>query len=318
MQAISYSTPQTEPVGSSPVWLRFALICTLLLLAAIWLEPLMGPLNRATASLAGKLLVTAGFSAAVLGDSITVGTFPVKIITECTSLYPMLLFTSFVLAHPASWRRKVMGIVVAAVIITGANLARIAIMTVIGATRPKMFEILHVYLGQVVMLLLVVGCCLLWLYWDVKLPETFEFLFTAFCWSTILYTPWVYIHHAYLFAVDYMVKILFLIVRPGADLHFHDPKGINNHTFAIPFLVALIISTGSVDIRTKIKYGLVGLLILFAGHSLMRMTTVLWWAFEVHEIGPIFMTVYLISQFLLPVLIWRHLCTKSSQGTCAP
>jgi exosortase/archaeosortase family protein len=277
----------------------------------------MGPLQRATASLACELLVTAGYDAVVHGNSITVGTFPVVIIAECTSLYPLLLFISFVLAHPSSWRRKVTGIIVAAVILTGANLARIAVVTVIGATRPKMFEILHVYLGQVVMLLLVVGCCLLWLHWGVNLPKTFEFLFTAFCWSTILYTPWVIIHHAYLSAVDYMAKLVFLIVKPDADLQFHDPMGINNYTFAIPFLVALIISTGSVDIRTKIKYGFIGLIILFAGHTLMRMTTVMWLAFGVPEIGPMFLMVYLICQFLVPVLIWRHLSTKSSKEMCA-
>ena len=291
---------------------RFALLCALLLLAAVWLEPYMGPLNRATANLTGDLLVGAGFSTVVRGDLITVGTFPVQIVTECTSLYALLLFASFALSYPASWRRRATGIFVAASFLTAANLFRIAIVTAVGAVRPSLFEVLHVYFGQVVMLLLVLGCCMTWLRWDDKTSETRCFIFHALCWSTILYTPWVIIHHGYLSVVDTVVKGIFSITDPGLELHLSNPVKIYNHTVAVPLLAALIISTYSVAIRTKIGYGIIGLLILFSWHSLFRMTHVLLSAYGVVEIFPFHQFIYLISQFLLPFLIWRHLSLRSA------
>lgn len=156
----------------SPVWLRFALPCTLLFLAAVWLEPFMGPLNRATAVLSGKTLALFGFMPQVRDDLITLDGFTVKIVSECTALYATLLLAAFILATPATWRERLAGIAAGSAAIGVVNLLRIAAVTIIGRFDPVRFEIIHVYLGQIAMMVLVLYCCLTWVRWSSGKKET--------------------------------------------------------------------------------------------------------------------------------------------------
>jgi exosortase H (IPTLxxWG-CTERM-specific) len=139
-----------EAVGSDsgPNLVRFVLASSMLFALAVslpgsWSEPL----NRVTASLSCACIALFGGHAQVAGDLISLDGFRVRIITECTSLYSVLLFAAFLLAVPAALNQRLAGLAAGATLLTCANTLRIAAVTVVGARRPALFEILHVYLG---------------------------------------------------------------------------------------------------------------------------------------------------------------------------
>src|SRR5450631_2271107 len=85
---ISEQSVQPLPAHHSPAWLRFALLCTLFMLTTLWLEHYLAPLCRVTASQVGALLGFVGLAPHVQGDLIAVTGFTVRIVAECTPLYP--------------------------------------------------------------------------------------------------------------------------------------------------------------------------------------------------------------------------------------
>lgn len=305
MQSLTDTTDVDEsPEPGGQATRRFALICTLFLLTAVWLEPHLEPLNRATAIMSAKILAAAGFAPSVAGDLITVGTFPVRIVTECTSLYATLLFVAFILVWPATWTERLTGIVAGGGVIGVVNLLRIAVVTVIGTRDPVRFEIIHVYLGQVTMLLLVIGCCLAWRHWCSGERGALAFMFRAVCWGTILFLPWLMVHKVYLALVDALVRLVFSLLFPQHAVTTPLPLAIYNHPFSVPLLLALLLASSGISRRRAIVGGVAGVLLLTAGYGLFRVTHVIWTAFDVPEILPIHQLVYLAGQFLLPVLLW--------------
>lgn len=283
---------------------RFALFCTLFLLTAVWLEPQLGPLNRATALLSAKTLTWFGYAPLLNGDLITLSGFAVRIVSECTSLYATLLLAAFILAWPATWCQRLAGIVAGGVVIEVVNLLRIALVTVIGTRDPVRFEIIHVYLGQVVMLLLVVGCCQAWRGWITRELGGGAFLFRAVCWATILFLPWLMVHKIYLAGLDALVRWCFALLYPQYLLTTPQPLLIYNHVFSQPVFIALLIATAGISRRRRIIGGVAGILVLALGHALFRTTHVILTAYGVTAIEQLHQAVYLIGQFVLPLLLW--------------
>ena len=160
--------PTSPPVPAVPhptrTILGFGLLCTVLIVLSAWLpERVHQPLNAATAALTAMLLDFCGAAPVLQGAHLSLGGCQVVIVPECTGLYPTLLFCSFVAACPASLRTKASGMALGAAALNAANIARIAAVIALGSRWPALFEIAHVYLAQIMMVLLVFLACLLWL-----------------------------------------------------------------------------------------------------------------------------------------------------------
>lgn len=142
------------------------------MLAALWLEPYLTPLCRATAAQVGALLSLAGFAPLVQGAQIALIGFAVRIVTECTPLYACLLYGAFVLAQPSSPGRTLVGLFMGVLAITAVNLLRISFVTAAGPLVSRfVFDVLHIYLGQVAMLMLVLAAAQFWLRWSAAGPH---------------------------------------------------------------------------------------------------------------------------------------------------
>jgi exosortase/archaeosortase family protein len=302
---ISEPPKQISPADSSPVWFRFSLLCTLLLLAALWLEPQMAPICRATAFQVGALLGLAGFNPHVQGDLVALSGFTIRIVTECTSLYACLLYVAFVMAQPSSWGRTLAGLLMGAMVITAVNLLRIAFVTAAGPVVSSLeFDILHVYLGQVAMLMLVVAAALVWLRWSAAGPAPYPFLLRAGFIATALFFPWVVVNRAYVALLDNLVAALFSLLIPGSQLLIPRPLAIYNHTFAVPLFLALILASRNIWTVNRFAATVGGVYIIAGCHAMFRVSHVVWTALDVPEIVPLHQCIYLLSQFLLPFLLW--------------
>lgn len=121
------------------------------------------PAVTGTAWLGAKLLRAFGAEAVLEGFDIQLEKFSVTIIYECTGIYSSLIFLSCVLAYPTALRRKAAGIAWGIPTIVAINVVRVAGLAAVGNRFPKYFDLLHGYLWQVTIILVVVALWVLWL-----------------------------------------------------------------------------------------------------------------------------------------------------------
>jgi exosortase H (IPTLxxWG-CTERM-specific) len=124
------------------------------------------PLMRAVAWTSHRLLRLLGTEVR-LRDRYLVSSdgISLEIVSGCTGIFVFLLFLAVVLAFPARWRERLRGVAVAAVLISVLNHVRIVTLFYIGRTFPELFEELHVYVWQGI---LVLAVALYWYLWATR------------------------------------------------------------------------------------------------------------------------------------------------------
>ena len=121
-----------------------------------------------TADWMGALLNALGTPVRVDGPIVASDRFAVNIVAECTAVGPLVLFMGAVLAYPASFRAKTIGVALGLVVLTGVNLVRLVTLFWIGAAFPQYLGTAHLLVWQSVMILLAL---VLWLFWIERLAR---------------------------------------------------------------------------------------------------------------------------------------------------
>jgi exosortase/archaeosortase family protein len=122
----------------------------------------LGPLQRATASL-GALLARLMLSKAVAtGDNIVVQSLTLNVNHECTGIFVFVLFASFVLAYPTSWRARATGLLAGLPLLFGINVLRLATLARIVEVYPDAFFYFHEYVWQGFFMVIVLVGAIAW------------------------------------------------------------------------------------------------------------------------------------------------------------
>ncbi len=103
-----------------------------------------------------------GEHARVAGQVLTSSRFSVTIFNGCNGLEAILIFVSGVVAFPAPWRRKLLGVLLGFVAIQVFNVIRVVSLFYIGVFEPAWFNVSHVFIWQS---LVIVFGVVLWLVW---------------------------------------------------------------------------------------------------------------------------------------------------------
>ena len=77
-------------------------------------------------------------------------------------MFVLLVYTMFVLAYPAPWVQRLSGIAIGFLTLTGINLARLAVLTVIASRYPGWFAYFHEYFFQGLFIALLAVLASLW------------------------------------------------------------------------------------------------------------------------------------------------------------
>ena len=85
-----------------------------------------------------------------------------RIIPECTAVYPIGLFACGVLAFPCGWRRRLAGIGLGVPVLVLINLLRLVSLCYLGERFPSLFDTAHLLVWQSLMIFLTVLTWLLW------------------------------------------------------------------------------------------------------------------------------------------------------------
>jgi len=116
-----------------------------------------------TVSVSAWLINLVGIKAEVARDVIVLSNQPLLINAECTAIYLMIFFASFILVYPAKLLRKVVGLVVGIPAIFVANTSRLLLTACVVEFRPRYFQYFHDYIWQVAFVIFVVALWWLWI-----------------------------------------------------------------------------------------------------------------------------------------------------------
>lgn len=120
------------------------------------------PYTTLIARMSGNILALLGEDITINGCVLRSPRFAVTIYNGCNGLITSLIFVSGVLAFPARWSAKIIGVVGGLLAIQAINLVRIISLFYIGIFLPKLFNSSHIFIWQSLVILAGVA---LWVTW---------------------------------------------------------------------------------------------------------------------------------------------------------
>jgi len=120
------------------------------------------PFTSVVARGSGFVLNLLSEGVTVAGTSIRSGEFAVDVENGCNGLETALLLAAAVLAFPASWKSRLVGLGAGFAGIQAINLVRVVSLFWIGHHRPSLFSAAHTVVWQSIVVLAGVGLFLVW------------------------------------------------------------------------------------------------------------------------------------------------------------
>lgn len=156
--------------------LRFALFGGLLFGLLYWIfraDSIFAPVGRfvqmataAQARVAGALLRLSGETVELSGLTLVGGGFACEVGEGCNGFAALTLAAAAVLAWPVAWRHRLTGILWIIPSVLLLNVLRIAGLWWVGRHHLSLFDMAHVYVGQVVVIVGTVAAWGIWLSWN--------------------------------------------------------------------------------------------------------------------------------------------------------
>lgn len=152
--------------------LRFVIIyivCMAVAVLFIGYEPvkniidLNGIFSRTLAASAIPALNLIGIKAHASGAVIYVPGYALEILFGCNGLEAFIIYGAAIISFPASWRARVVGIVVGLLVLQILNYVRIVLLGVAGVFMPQYFELLHMYVAQGLMIAAALVTFIVWI-----------------------------------------------------------------------------------------------------------------------------------------------------------
>lgn len=139
--------------------------CLLLLSCLFWalsLHEHLGPVQRVTAGLSALVARGLGGQITAQGDALMTSSLTIQVNYECTGIFVCMLYVSFVLAYPASWRARLSGLLIGLPLFFLVNVLRLATLARITAVYPAAFFYLHEYVWQGILAVFVLVGAIAW------------------------------------------------------------------------------------------------------------------------------------------------------------
>ena len=278
----------------------WALVCVL--------RPVCAGNLQHTARVLGHVLDAFGFPVHVAGNIVAGGGVSFRIGLECTALSAMALFTCFVSSYKTQAHKKVLGLVMGIPALHLGNVVRLVSIFVVSQHDPRLFEVVHVYMGQVFTIIVIVLSCVVWLRWaDRDSPagpvgKIAGFPARLVLISGCLFLIWMEIHHWYIRLLDLLMIFGFSLF----DYRLFVPRenAVYYETFSIVAFVSLVLATKSISRPRKAKGLAAGLGLLVLLHLFHRVNNALMSAFHFMSLVPLDVFLCDIGQYLLPVVLW--------------
>src|SRR5687768_13860043 len=120
------------------------------------------PFTAGIARTSGALLKAMGEDVRVVGTSISSSRFGVNINNGCNGVEAMLILLASIVAFPATAGARFAGLALGAIAVQLLNAIRIVSLYLLGVYQPRLFDLFHTAVWQVVIILAAIGFFLLW------------------------------------------------------------------------------------------------------------------------------------------------------------
>jgi exosortase H (IPTLxxWG-CTERM-specific) len=120
------------------------------------------PFTRMVAVTSGALLKMIGQGVTVSGTIISSSRFGVNINNGCNGVEAMLILLASIVAFPASLKARSAGLLLGALAVQALNAVRIVTLYLLGAYQPRLFDMFHTAVWQIVIILSAIGFFLVW------------------------------------------------------------------------------------------------------------------------------------------------------------
>jgi exosortase/archaeosortase family protein len=300
---ISASTKETRE------FLRFAasylLLVGFLFTAAAWTpDEWFYPINRFTAQSLGLALNLLDQKVQVQGVYVTLDKFGARIIGECTAVFALFLYVSFIAVFPAPRKNKIYGFFLGIPAFFVFNMIRLIVVLKVASVHPGLFKIVHVYFGQVMMILFVFTACFVWLGTIEKqtiMPGMVGFIIRSLIYAGPSFIIWLYIHKGYVFLIDRLVIFFFALL--GSPITLSLKESIYSNHFNVIAVISFVMAAAEVPIRKRLAYAAGGVCFLSLIHFFYRIIQVYHSATGTEPLLKALVMLRLLNFFLLPFLI---------------
>lgn len=120
------------------------------------------PFTAALARSAGAILNVLGQAVTVRGTVVSSPNFAVNINNGCNGVEAMLILLASIVAFPASLKARAIGLALGAVAVQLLNEVRIVTLYLLGAYHPRVFDMFHTAVWQIVIIAAAILFFLAW------------------------------------------------------------------------------------------------------------------------------------------------------------
>jgi exosortase H (IPTLxxWG-CTERM-specific) len=146
------------------------LVTFLVVLAASFAFLAWKPVNdHVVEPFTGQIAKASGVALRAIGQDVTrTGTmlrsprFAVNIRNGCNGVEAMVILLAAMVAFPASWKARLVGLAAGAVAIQAVNLVRVVALFLTGSYLPRLFDTSHTVVWQT---LVILAAVLIWIVW---------------------------------------------------------------------------------------------------------------------------------------------------------
>jgi len=120
------------------------------------------PFTQGVAAVSGALLQAIGQPVTIDGTVISSPRFGVNINNGCNGVEAMLILLASIVAFPASLKARLAGLGLGALVVQLLNAVRIVTLYLLGAYQPKLFDMFHTAVWQILVILAAILFFLIW------------------------------------------------------------------------------------------------------------------------------------------------------------
>ncbi len=130
-----------------------------------------GGYSNAIVSFTSKILGLFDVAATYKGSLIYLPSITLDVEFGCNGLEAVMIYAVAVLTFPATWKNRILGIVVGFLVIQVLNLIRIVGLAYAAVHHRELFDLIHIYVAQGVMIAVALGMFVLYLNYTSRSPE---------------------------------------------------------------------------------------------------------------------------------------------------
>lgn len=120
------------------------------------------PFTKGVAQVSGAVLNGIGQKVTTSGTIISSPKFGVNINNGCNGVEAMLILLASIVAFPASMKARAAGLLLGALAVQFLNAIRIVTLYLLGAYQPRLFDLFHTAVWQILIILSAIAFFVLW------------------------------------------------------------------------------------------------------------------------------------------------------------